>query len=58
VRIAATLLADSEKREALRRDIRASNHHLFDDESAVVALREWLMREARQAAGRAVPARR
>ncbi len=58
LRITTTLLGDAESREALRRDIRASNHHLFDDVSAVVALREWLMREARQAAGRAVPARR
>ncbi|MEQ1595698.1 MAG: hypothetical protein ABL985_11425 [Casimicrobium sp.] len=48
VRITTTLLADAEKREALRRDIRASNHRLFDDATPVVALREWLMGAARK----------
>ncbi len=47
VQIATMLLTDPEKRDALRQDIRAANHRLFDDARAVVALRDWLMREAR-----------
>lgn len=45
VRIVNVLLGDAEKRDSLRREIRAHNHRLFDDASAVVALRAWLMRE-------------